>query len=51
MKYKYILYFLNKNSTNLTPSFWFLTRYLYVGNNIVNYYHKEKSGLYFELNN
>ena len=50
MKYKYIIYFLNKNSTFLTPSFWFLTRYLYIGSNIVNYYHKEKSGLYVELN-
>ena len=46
IKYKYILYFLNKNSQYLTPQFWYLTRFLYVGENKVNYYHKEKSGLY-----
>ena len=46
IKFKYILYFLNKNSQYLTPQFWYLTRFLYVGENKVNYYHKEKSGLY-----
>lgn len=46
IKFKYILYFLNKNSNNLTPQFWYLTRFLYVGENEINYYHKEKSGLY-----
>lgn len=46
IKFKYILFFLNKNSQYLTPQFWYLTRFLYVGENKVNYYHKEKSGLY-----
>ena len=46
IKFKYILFFLNKNSQYLTPQFWYLTRFLYVGDNKVNYYHKEKSGLY-----
>jgi len=50
IKFKYILYFLNKNSQYLTPQFWYLTRFLYVGENEINYYHKEKSGLYISRN-
>jgi len=51
IKFKYILFFLNKNSTFLTSSFWYLTRYLYVGKNQINYYTKEKSGLYIKIKN
>jgi len=51
VKFKYILFFLNKNSIRLTSSFWYLTRYLYVGKNQINYYTKEKSGLYIKIKN